>query len=238
MVDPFAPVLVLLAQDRLVQIDDRQRAEKRFVLLVAHLAHPIAGDISGRLGFEHIGPPDGAGQEETAVLVGDVEVRIGRRDVRDDRRQMRRPIARGPPLDPSEVGCADHANLARGPGLGGGPFDRVVAVLGLVDERFPLSRRRKPPATVLYDVDVAPSREEAPLQLVHLLLVGGAHENDRIRAGLLGSIQIGLQPQAVAHRNRDVRVDHDLVLRLRQEGIDGLGLHQRFVPLAHVCPVL
>ena len=92
---------------------------------------------------------------ERSALVGPALVVVGGRNARSDRLQMRRPGAGCQPLGGAHVGAAEHADVAVAPVLGGNPLDRVVAVVGLVDERVPLPLGLEPSAAILNDHRVA-----------------------------------------------------------------------------------
>ena len=96
------------------------------------------------------------------------------------------------------------------------PLDRVVAVLLVVEERLPAAFRLVAPADVLEDVDVAALRE------VDGGVVGGgealgavrrSRDEDRITAVSDRPIDVGVQDDAVAHRNRHAVVEQDVVPR-------------------------
>jgi len=72
--------------------------------------------------------------------------------------EMRRMSRGGEHLRGTDVGTAEHANLAVGIRKGGDPLDGVVAVFGFVDEGIPVSLGGIAAANILDDHDVAARR--------------------------------------------------------------------------------
>src|SRR5205085_2723880 len=106
-----------------------------------------------------------------------VKERIGRTDVGDDGDQMRRILTRRPPLHPTQVRTSYHSNFAIAPALPRKPFDRVVAVLGLMDKGFPHARRAEPSTAILNGDGVTSASMVETLQLHDLFLVGRANQD-------------------------------------------------------------
>ena len=149
-------------------------------------------------------------EREGAALVAPavVVVRGGHR--RRDRGQVRRLLGGGEPLGGADVGEAVHADLAARARQGGGPLDRVVAVLHLVPERVELALRGVGAAHVLDDDDVAlggvVGGRAVDVGLRRGLVVGQAHQDDRVGAVLPRAVDVGQQHGAVAHGGRHVEL--------------------------------
>ena len=100
--------------------------------------------------------------------------------------------------------AADHAHFAVTPGLPGYPFDRVIAVVHVVDERAILPFTGEAAAAILHHADVAPLGVGLFLFLVRRglsFVIGRAREHDRPRPLALGQEDVGGQLHAVAHRH-------------------------------------
>src|SRR5687768_5160078 len=122
---------------------------------------------------------------------------------------MRRLFRRRVPLRGAGVGAAGHAHGAAGPGLGGCPFDGVVAVAALVHEGAKLSARLVAPADILADhrdagLDGAERVERSRWYERHALVVGDATDDYWHPCVRVGSVHVGSQHGAVTHWNRHV----------------------------------
>ena len=110
----------------------------------------------------------------------------------------------GGPLHPTHVGEPGHADLAGAPGLGGGPFDHVVAIGCVVNGGIPLAFGFAASAQIDHDHRIAIARIER-----HIVDHEGARFvirrafDDRGKRSVLssGQIDIGGKLDAVAHGN-------------------------------------
>ena len=122
----------------------------------AILARRVAGGMPGDdVGSERRKQPGHVEPQRGRTAFADPGVvEVGRGHDRGDRPEMWRRGGRGHPLRVADVRAADHPDLAVRPRLGGRPFDGVVAVVGLVDERLELAIRCESTARVLEHEDV------------------------------------------------------------------------------------
>ena len=98
------------------------------------------------------GPRRDESKPERSALVYPSVVEIGGAYDRADCRQMRRSGNRGQQLTGADVRGAEHSDLFIAPGLPGAPFDGVIAVLDIAEERQEFAIRRESAAAVLnYD---------------------------------------------------------------------------------------
>ena len=81
-------------------------------------------------------------------------------------------------LRSSHVGPAEHADFAVGIRQGGGPFDGVVAVVGLVFEGIPLALGGVAAAHILHDDQVAARGSCAAKVGCVVLVIGRALQQD------------------------------------------------------------
>src|SRR5215475_3019366 len=92
---------------------------------------------------------------ERASLIGPAFVIIARSDDRADSGEMRWIRDRGEHLRGADVGAAEHADFSVGVGKRGGPLDRIVSVVGFVDEGVELAFGAVAAARVFGDDDAA-----------------------------------------------------------------------------------
>ena len=117
----------------------------------------------------------------------------------------------------THVGGAVDADLAVAPGLGGGPLDGVVAVLSLVAVEGHDALGLEAAPAVLDDDGVAVLGSDDGVD--HLasdvlgdgLVVGVAVDEDGILLVVVGAVDVGGEPDAIAHGGHDVAFDEDLV---------------------------
>src|SRR5260370_35878859 len=98
--------------------------------------------------------------------------------------QMRRTSGGGQILVCAEVGLAGGADVAVGPRQLSGPFDGVVAVSRLVDQReVPVTLGSEAAARGLGNQDQAARDEALGLGAERVLAIGTEHENGRESSG-------------------------------------------------------
>ena len=161
------------------------------------------------------------------MLVGQVLEGIRGRHLGRDRGQVGRGGACGPPLGPTEVGAADHADLAGAPGLRGDPLDQVVAVESVErSERIPFAFRIVPPACVCRDDHIAAFGEPGRGFALAVVVVRRVGENAGVRAGRSArGVDVDGEAGAVAHGDEDAARDVDFVLGAGVvAGVGGLGV--------------
>ena len=165
---------------------------------------------------------------------------------------MRRPTERRLVLGGPRIRAANGTDIAITPGLGGEPFDGVVAVAedagSVVSEWVKFTVRSEPAAHVLDDYGVAPPGKEfgrADRDLrAPILIVRRALQQDRKRAGGVRAGDIRAQDSAVAHRHFDILFEHGFVLGLGQN----VWIYHRVTPYRflrkcfneaiHVCMII
>lgn len=106
------------------------------------------------------------------------------------------------PLDDAEVGTAEHADFAVGPGLGSDPVECVVAVAAFLVERIESALGVVAAANVLDEEGIAVFDEGAVIrEEVLTLAVGRADEERGVGAGRGRAKDVGGETDAVAHGN-------------------------------------
>lgn len=164
-----------------------------------------------RVGTLHEGPGRGDAEFDRAAARPRSLVRIGPRDHRCDRLQLRRLGQRRHPLRVAEIAGADHADGAVRAGKGGSPPYGVVPVALLVRPRLPRTVGGEPAAGVPEDHrEATPSGrqgiEDGDRQ-GHLLPVWQPAEQDRTRSAAAGPVDIRAQHRAVTHLRGNVEID-------------------------------
>ena len=177
------------------------------------------------LAVDDVGPAAHRAQAEGVVVVDPRGVDVGRRVAGGDALEVRVPERGDGPLRVAVVGLAGHADVAVAPRLGRHPVERLVAVLGLVDERLVDALRAPAAAHVLDHAGVAPSRPVLAVRrhgAVGLgLAVGHADEDGgegRRHARAVGQVDVGQKAHAVRHRHPDVAADRAAGYRRRRAG--------------------
>ena len=186
--------------------------ERRVVLL---RRHPEVLDLVRPRVHLHRAPAEVEPELEGAASVDPVVVEVREADARRHRGEVPVPEGRGQPLGEREVRGAAGADLPGRPRLGPAPLLRVVAVLGLVDERRPLAFRVEAPAHVLDRDGVAPLREvDAVLHArLDVVAVRRADQDDREGARPVRQVHVGRELHAVAHRHPDAEQRADATER-------------------------
>ncbi len=145
-----------------------------------------------------------------------VAVRVTHRQDREDRLQVRRALRGGEDLGDREVGDAVHADLAVAPRLERRPLDELVAVALLSRAEVVPRAAGAAGATdvddhmhvaALHEVVVRTSDDAAAA------VVRGDRDDDREASGRVGTMNERVQDDAVRHRDRNVRLLDDAVLR-------------------------
>jgi hypothetical protein len=147
---------------------------------------------------------------ECAALVGPVFVVVGGGDDGADAGEVGRVADGGEHLGCADVGAGEHADFAVGVRQSGGPFDGVVAVVGLVLEGVPFAFRVVAAADVLRDDDETVGDAFGAEGGEVVLVVGGAHEQDIEGTVAGGAIDVGVEGDAVAGLHGDVFLDDDV----------------------------
>ena len=150
----------------------------------------------------HVSRPVQHHTHEHAVLVRHVVKLIGRRDFGHDRAQRRRALRGGPPLRPTHVRQAHHADFAIAPRLRCQPLDEVVAIrLVLRIEWIPLAFRIETPARVRDRHHIAPLREPTAAGLITRIIAVRRDDQDRREPPVgLRLKNIHREPHSVPHR--------------------------------------
>ena len=210
----LAPVVVVIGMGHPVFVELRVAPDKLLHGVQRHVPEDlVVADVFGTA-FEvmrthvlhdarflpHGAPAEIERKTPAAVESDPVVIEAGGCDVGKDGDQARRVRHRGAPLHVSQVGASLHADFAVGPGLLGGPFDGVVAVLDVVAERLPLALRLMASASVLEDVGITAPGE-----------VDGAAVGARVALGAVGRARNKHGVLAFADRTKDVRVEDDAV---------------------------
>ena len=117
--------------------------------------HLVVAVSAGGVVGEEERPRHRPAEEDRAVGVDPAVVGLRRGEPGADGGQAGRPRRRGEELHEAGIGVAVHADPAARLRQRGRPLDRVVAVVGLVQERDEVAVRRPAPAAVLHDDDVA-----------------------------------------------------------------------------------
>ena len=99
---------------------------------------PVLG-LHDAMGHADDTPTVVKGESEDAAEVGPVVIDARRGDAGKHSHQVGRCQRAGEPLVVAEIAAALGGDLAGGPGLLGGPFDRVVAVAAFVAKGLPFS---------------------------------------------------------------------------------------------------
>ena len=153
------------------------------------------------------GPAHREPQVERAALVRPPLVVVRRAVVRGDGHEVRRLLDRRLPLRQSDVGAADHADLAVRPRLRRRPLHRVVAVRRLLPHGVELALRAVAPARVLVEGRVASLCEVAPG--ARIAVAAGAGRPPVVRRPLQDhgkrpvtrrQVHLGREPDPVPHR--------------------------------------
>ena len=155
-------------------------------------------------------PEEAEPELECAALVHPAFVVVRPRDVRHDRTERGRGLARGEPLGRADVRAAEHADLAVRPRLGGRPRDRIGAILALVDERRERPAGPEPAAAVLADDDVTGFHEMAGVDAGDWdvgAVVGRALQEHGQALGRIGPVDVRRELRAVACRDAHVALD-------------------------------
>ena len=136
---------------------------------------------------------------------------VGGGDAGCDGHQMGRTRLGRLPLGSAHVGAAVHPHLARGPGLGGGPLDGVVAIVEVVPEGVELAPGGVASPGVLDDHHIALPGGFERVQHIpregHGLIVGCPLQQDRAWPWPLWAVDVGIQSGAVPHGNGHVGLD-------------------------------
>ena len=132
--------------------------------------------------------------------------RVPRGHERRDAREVRRSGHRRGPLRHAAVGRPEHADLAVGPRLGGGPLHGVVAVLDIGDDRVEVAFGTESTAAALDDDGVSLGRDHPPEQGAYAVpgAVRVALDEHGMRTTRSGAEHIGAEPDAIPHRHHDV----------------------------------
>ena len=146
-----------------------------------------------------------------AGVVNPALVEVGRSRHRGHRlqvRRMRRGAGQGV-LGGAEVGLAGGADPPVAPGLAGGPFHRVEAVLRLLKQRVVVvALRIEAGAAILADHHIAALREIPDGMFlivgVAVFAVRPARDQRRKAPRRVGAVDVGGQPHPVAHRNHNI----------------------------------
>ncbi len=158
-----------------------------------------------RLQRKQVRPVAHKGDGERTTVVGPAVVVLRRSEPGGDRLQRRRTHDGGEQLGGADVGEAQHPDVAVGTFESGRPFDGVVAVLHLVQERVEVAVGCPTPSRVLDHDHVAACHVPGGMGVseggqVHPLVVGAAGQEDRHVAGRVeGPVDVGAQDRAVAH---------------------------------------
>ena len=158
--------------------------------------HGIEGERAHR-------PGEIEAELERAALIRPSSMVIGSSDRRGDHFQGRVAADRRLPLRQPDVRAAEHADIAVAPRLRDEPFQRVVAVLPLIDEGIEPTLGLEPPAHILHDDRVAAPRRpqgEADIGADVLLIVRRPLQERRIRPRPGRAVDIREEYDAVAHR--------------------------------------
>ena len=142
MPDPLVVELRLPAQQPL-HVQQRQVPDHPVVAEVvrAAIAPVETGVLSDARLLTNRAPAKVEGKPPATVEGHEVVIGAGGGHVGEDGDQVRRGLLGCLPLHQAQIGFAQHAHLAVGPGLAGRPLDGVVAVLGLVAKRVPTPLR-------------------------------------------------------------------------------------------------
>src|SRR5579872_4247583 len=117
----------------------------------------------------------------------------------------------GKHLRGANVAAAEHADFSVGVGKSGGPFDSVVAVVGLVDEGVELAFGAVAAAGVFGDDDEAAlGTADADAGFVATVVRSADEENGELAVGLR-AIDVGFEDDAVAHGDLYIAIEDDLV---------------------------
>jgi hypothetical protein len=112
---------------------------------------------------------------------------------------------------------AVQADVSIGPGLGCGPFHRVVGILTLIAIGTPLPLRPGSSPGFLDGDRVPPlgSDERAEEKLVRtkevVVVVGMPVHQHGVPGVIIGPVDVGGQPHAISHRHHDIPFDDDVV---------------------------
>ena len=198
-----------------------QLVERRQQALPRSVGHVVAAADRAQVRHSELphGPRQGKSPGQRAALVGPALVVVRRGDARRDAGQGRRVGDGAQPLRRAHVGPAEHPHLARAPRLLGAPGHRVVAVVGLVQERVELALGGIAAPRVLDHHRVAvrhgPQHVQAAAHALELV-VGRALQQHGKRFVPFGTVHVGIQGDAVSHPDRHAEFAGDL----------GIGAHQ------------
>ncbi len=215
--DPV-PVELADAPRALVARPERQVPEQRGVVLLRR--HPeVLEPVRPRVHL-HRAPPEVEPELEGAARVDPVVIEIREADARRHGGEM--PVAerRRQPLREREVGRPARADLPGGPRLGPAPLLRVVAVLGLVDERRPHALRVEASAHVLdrHRVAVLGEVDRVLDAGRDVVAVGRADQDDGKRPRSIRQVEVGRELHPVAHRHADAQLGAHTVQRAEGRG--------------------
>ena len=160
--------------------------------------HPVVREVVGAVQRRHSLVPPGPDSDGPQIRAGHPG---------DDGPQRRMPAGRRGPLRDPVIGVSEHSDGAVRPGLAHDPFDRVVAVVDLVDVGNRLSLGTELAPDVLDHEHVA-TLGEPGRQLWHegvppALVVGEADEHGRV-AVPRRQVDVGGQAHAVPGRHHDL----------------------------------
>ncbi len=222
VVEPLAEVRGVTLERRRPGVDRQRpvqavRAAERPEQLVQAVDVPRA---ACRVGREERRPGRRERERERPAAVGPAVVVLRAREARADRGERGRPLRRRQQLDRAGVGEAVHPDAAVAARQGGGPLDRVVAVLRLVRERREHAVGGVPAARVLDDDEVAlagvPGWVRVPEVAVRGgLVVGQADQQDGVHPTAERAVDVGPQHRAVAHGQLDAALDLDAEQRIQ-----------------------
>ena len=138
-----------------------------------------------------------------------------------DSGEMGRVADGGEHLRGSDVGTAEHADFAVGVGERGGPFDGVVAVVGLVLEGIPLALRGVAAADILDDDEVATQGGATAEFNAVVFVVGRALEECGEFSIARRVVDVCAEGDAVAGLHGDSALDGDIGRLCGGEGGSG-----------------
>ncbi len=154
-----------------------------------------------------------------AAAIAGVRIVVARSDSGEHDLKMRRFFDGSRQLVQREIRGPSGANFAVGPRLSGRPFDGVVAVLSLADERHRVAIGREEAAAVLGHKHVPVAGEEASAALFAVLVVWAPRDQHRKLAldgfaAASGTVQVSSEPSSVSHLNHE---------RLHRDAIEFVG---------------
>ncbi len=153
-------------------------------------------------------------QGERPAIVNPVAVHVAGGDHREHADQGGMGQSGRKPLGGPDIAAAHQPDLAIAPGLAGAPRLGVVPILALVDKGEELPLAVVLAAHILQHDHIAPAGIEVAIRRAEVV-VGGALEQHRECSGGVRAVDIGRQPDPIAHRHFQVELGPDPVGALR-----------------------